>query len=196
MDALALRLQHARHRVLREPVDLAGPGRARAARARSRRRGGRGRGRSARRRRARAAAAVGATDRGVPVEGGVDELADREVDREGCRPCGDVVAALDRDQLSARRLGQRLGVGVAVTLSSVPLITSTGHWTRQASASWSRRVTGAAASARTVRVSVSGSVSSPTRRRRRSPWSNGPRRSTWPRTTRRNHGSRGESARR
>ncbi len=111
MDALALRLQHGRHRVLGEPVDLQardqGPQLAcdRDVPAHVAEADGRGD-------EQRSGPDIGAINRGVPIKGGVDKLADREVHLNRMPRLRDVVAALNRHELCARRLRQRPGVGV------------------------------------------------------------------------------------
>ena len=113
MDALAVRLEHPRHRILREPVDLAARAPARAARARWRRRAARGRARSATR---RTALACGGTSRARHVFRGrgrsapsAFELSEQLVDPStGSRAFGDV-APPPRSARARRRWSRRPG---------------------------------------------------------------------------------------
>ena len=119
MDALALRLQDARDRVLSEPVHLK-VGHELAQLAGDRHVAPRVAEPDRRADVERAWASVGAVHRRVAAKAGIDELADREVDLDGAPSLGQVVAALNRHEPAAGRLRQRPGVPSWVTRSLCP----------------------------------------------------------------------------
>ena len=97
-------LEHARHRLLGEPVDLQRRGAARAARRRWPGRARVARGRSARRGRARAGARASAARRGTPARRAASRSTNSRISRlTAHRIAGqrEVAAALDSDELAA-----------------------------------------------------------------------------------------------
>ena len=109
VDALARRLEHARHRVLGEPVDLQLRDAARAARARSPGRAARGRGRSGdETKSARADARVAAARRAARRAGAEAKLAQiSRLTRTGSRAAGEWPAPATVTSFAPVSLGER-----------------------------------------------------------------------------------------